>query len=136
MANAPVHRGLLIAAGVCGFTGVLAGTFGAHGLKGRITENLLQNYETGVHYHLAHAIALLGVALVAGLLPHVRAARFAGWSMVLGIVVFSGSLYLLALTGQKWLGMITPFGGLSFLTGWVALVIAAVLWRGQPAGRE
>lgn len=136
MTGRSVHRGLLIAAGVCGFTGVLAGTFGAHGLKGRVPEDMLAVFETGVHYQLAHAIALVGVAIVAGLLPHVRAARVAGWCMVVGIVVFSGSLYVLALTGQKWLGMITPFGGVSFLSGWVALVIAALRLPIQPAGQE
>lgn len=135
-----INRGLLIAAGVCGLTGVLAGTFGAHGLKGRLTAEMLQTYEVGVHYHLAHAVALLGVAIIAGLLPQSRAARLAGWLMVAGVIIFAGSLYVLVISGQKWLGMITPFGGVCFLIGWTSLIVAGVRsgapssLRGDPVG--
>jgi uncharacterized membrane protein YgdD (TMEM256/DUF423 family) len=125
----PIHRSLLIAAGMCGFTGVLAGTFGAHGLKKSLAPDLLSIYETGVHYHLAHAIALLGVAIIAGLMPLSRAARVAGWCMVVGIVIFSGSLYALAISEEKRLGMITPFGGVAFLIGWASLSVAAIKMR-------
>jgi uncharacterized membrane protein YgdD (TMEM256/DUF423 family) len=127
-----IHRGLMLAAGVCGFTGVLAGTFGAHGLKGRLAENLLSDYHTGVLYHLIHAVALLGVAIVAAspALSRSRVVVAAGWCMLVGIVVFSGSLYALAITGAKWLGMVTPFGGVSFLVGWALLAVAA--WPERP----
>lgn len=120
-----INRGLLIAAGVCGFTAVLAGTFGAHGIKGNVSEKLLANFETGVHYHLAHALALLGVAILSGMLPNAKGLRFAGWCMVFGIIVFSGSLYVMAVTGKTWLGMITPFGGVSFLVAWALVAITA-----------
>ncbi len=125
------HRGLLLSAALCGLTGVLAGTFGAHGLKGRLTENLLTNYHTGAQYQLIHAVALLGVAIIAGGEARSRSRSrllgAAGWCMLAGIIIFSGSLYLLAITDQKWLGMITPFGGVSFLIAWGLLAVVA--WR-------
>lgn len=118
-----IHRGLLFSAGVCGFFGVLAGTFGAHGLKDRLAADLLNTFEIGVRYHLVHAVALLAVAVIAGTLPNSRLPRVAGWFMTAGIVIFSGSLYVLAISGEKWLGMITPFGGGAFLIGWTLLAV-------------
>lgn len=103
--------------------GVVLGAFGAHGLKARVGPDLLGVFETGVRYHLVHALALLAVAWAserwAG--PWVS---LAGWTFLLGILIFSGSLYLLAITGARWLGAITPLGGLSFILGWVALALA------------
>ena len=119
----------MIAAGVCGLTAVLAGTFAAHGLKGRLAPDLLEDFQIGAHYHLAHAIALLAVAAIAGAMPQSKLTRAAGWCMVFGVIVFSGSLYILALTGETRLGMITPIGGVGFLVGWALLVIAG--WRGR-----
>ncbi len=119
-----VHPGLLVAAGVCGVIGVLAGTFGAHGLKQRLTADMLANFETGVRYHLIHAAALLVVAVIAAAMPQSALPRVAGWLMTAGIVVFSGSLYLMALTDQRWLGMITPIGGTAFIVAWALLAIA------------
>lgn len=130
-----IDRGLLISAGVCGFLGVLAGTFGAHGLKGRLAEDMLANFETGVRYHLVHAVAMLAIAVIAGALPQSNLPRLAGWLMTIGIVVFSGSLYMLAITGQKWLGMITPFGGASLLIAWVLLAVAGIR-SAAPSSRE
>ncbi len=109
-----------IAAGL----GVALGAFGAHGLKSRVSADLLVIFETGVRYHMYHALALLAVAWVVargGGFP----AKAAGFAFVLGIVVFSGSLYAMTLTGARWLGAITPLGGLAFLAGWVLLAIAA-----------
>ncbi len=106
---------------------VAAGAFGAHALRGRLTPDLLAVFETGVRYHMYHALGLLAVAWVLGRWPG-SAATAAGWLFVAGILVFSGSLYLLALTGQRWLGAITPIGGLAFMAGWV--VLAWVGWRG------
>jgi len=130
-----VDRGLLFAAAVCGLTGVLAGTFGAHGLKGRLAENLLEDFEIGVRYQLVHAVAMLVIAALCALAPHNRLVRVAGWCMCLGIVVFSGSLYALALTGWTRLGMITPFGGLSFMLAWLLLAIAAARRGSGAQGR-
>jgi uncharacterized membrane protein YgdD (TMEM256/DUF423 family) len=122
-----IHRQLLLAAAACGFTGVLAGTFGAHGLEGRVATELLAVFETGVRYHLVHAAALLGVAILAGAWPHSRGMVIAGWLMTIGVIIFSGSLYALAITGERRLGMITPIGGAALLAGWLTLFLAA--WR-------
>lgn len=107
-----------------GGVGVALGAFGAHGLRGRLSPEMLAVFETGVRYHMYHALALLAVAAV---LPRVdgRAVIVAGWSFTTGIVLFSGSLYALALTGVTTLGAVTPLGGVAFLVGWIALAIAA-----------
>jgi uncharacterized membrane protein YgdD (TMEM256/DUF423 family) len=107
---------------------VAAGAFGAHGLKRRLSAEMLAVFETGARYHMYHALALLAVAFVsmhgAG-----RPANGAGWCFVVGIVLFSGSLYTLALTGVTRLGMITPFGGTLFIIGWALLVWAGYRLR-------
>ncbi len=110
-----------IAAGL----GVALGAFGAHVLKPRIAPDLLAIFETGVRFHMYHALALLAVGWAATRWTG-TAVQAAGWSFTAGIVVFSGSLYLLAVTGQRWLGAITPIGGLAFLIGWIALALAAL----------
>jgi uncharacterized membrane protein YgdD (TMEM256/DUF423 family) len=108
-------------AGIVGALGVALGAFGAHGLKQVVTDpHLLDVWETGARYHLVHAAALLGVA------AHPGRPRWAGWAFVLGVLVFSGSLYTMALTDQRWLGAITPIGGVSFIAGWVMLAMAPV----------
>jgi uncharacterized membrane protein YgdD (TMEM256/DUF423 family) len=103
------------------------GAFGAHGLRTRVTPDMLATFETGARYHMYHALALLAVGWAAGRWPN-AGAPLAGWLFVAGTVVFSGSLYLLALTGHRWLGAITPLGGLAFILGWAALARAA--WVG------
>jgi uncharacterized membrane protein YgdD (TMEM256/DUF423 family) len=130
-----VHRPLLLAAAVCGFTGVLAGTFGAHGLRELVAADLLAVFETGVRYHMLHAIALVGMAVLAGAWPSSRSILIAGWLITIGIIVFSGSLYALAITGERRLGMITPLGGAAFLAGWLAVFLAG--WRAtRPSAPE
>lgn len=119
-------RSFLMLAAVFGFSGVGLGAFAAHGLKGRLTPEYLAIFQTGVQYQLVHALALLGVAVLANVLPG-RLIGWAGASFCLGIVLFSGSLYALTLTGVARLGIITPFGGLAFLAGWACLGLAA--WR-------
>ena len=109
-------RFLLLAA-VGGFTGVAMGAFGAHALKHSLTDVLTETYKTAVHYQLIHSLALGLIAV----LPADRRLRWAGWCMTFGIVLFSGSLYLLAIFNLKPLGMITPFGGMAFLAGWSLL---------------
>jgi uncharacterized membrane protein YgdD (TMEM256/DUF423 family) len=114
----------VILAGVNGFVAVAAGAFGAHALRGRLSDRHQEVFEIGVRYQMYHALALLAVAwLVAAEAPMARAA---GWSFVAGIAVFSGSLYLLALTGHNKLGAITPLGGLAFLVGWALVVYGAI----------
>lgn len=122
-----------------GALGVIIGAFGAHGLKGHLTEiharnparaaELLTIYETGVKYHLIHAVALLAITLAPGRLnlwPESGGSVTvtAAVSFILGILLFSGSLYVLAATDTPWLGAVTPFGGLAFLVGWLSLLFA------------
>ena len=111
-----------------GFVAVAAGAFGAHALKSRVSTDMLSVFEVGARYQMYHALALFAVAWVAARWPG-PAALAAGWLFVAGTVLFSGSLYLLALTGVRWLGAITPLGGAAFLAGWLCLGWAA--WRGQ-----
>lgn len=110
---------------VSGAIGVGLGAFGAHALKSRLTPDLLSIFETGSRYHLIHAVAVLIAALAADRWPSSHAMT-AGWLFVGGIVLFSGSLYLLALTGVKSWGMVTPVGGLLFISGWLALAWAGM----------
>jgi uncharacterized membrane protein YgdD (TMEM256/DUF423 family) len=121
-----MFRGFLMLAAFFGFTGVALGAFAAHGLKDRLSAEYLAIFHTGVMYQLVHTLALLAVALLAVQIPG-RLMTWAGISFVVGIVLFSGSLYLLTLTGVTRLGIITPFGGLAFLVGWLLLGMAA--WR-------
>ena len=104
---------------------VAAGAFGAHALKARLAPDLLAVWDTGARYHLFHALGLVAVGLWLQLRP-APAVGAAGWLLQAGILLFSGSLYALALTGTRGLGAITPFGGLAFLAGWAALVWAAL----------
>ncbi|WP_349971053.1 DUF423 domain-containing protein [Pseudomonas caspiana] len=119
-------RSFLMLAAFFGFTGVALGAFAAHALKNRLSPEYLAIFHTGVLYQLIHALAILGVAVLAAQLPG-RLMTWAGFSFALGIVLFSGSLYLLTLTGISKLGIITPFGGLAFLVGWALLGLTA--WR-------
>jgi len=103
--------------------GVGMGAFGAHGLKNVLSPDMLAVYQTGASYQMWHALGLIGIALVRRDDPGSRLLHWAGWLMLLGIVLFSGSLYLLALLDIKALGMITPFGGVSFLIAWLLLAL-------------
>jgi len=109
---------------VAGGVGVILGAFGAHALKSKVGVDLLAVFETGVRYQMYHALALLAVGLAAQRQPGIWI-EAAGWLFVAGIVIFSGSLYLMTFTGARWLGAITPFGGLAFILGWIALVMSA-----------
>lgn len=104
--------------------GVAAGAFGAHGLRARLAPEMLVVWETAVRYQLVHALALLATAWALTRWPG-RPAELAGWLFVAGTLLFSGSLYALSVSGQRWLGAVTPFGGLAFLAGWASLIWAA-----------
>ena len=119
-------RGFLMLAAFFGFTGVALGAFAAHALKSRLTPEYLAIFQTGVTYQLVHTLALFGVALLATQIQG-RLVTWAGASFTVGILLFSGSLDLLSTTGISKLGIITPFGGLAFLVGWLCLGLAA--WR-------
>lgn len=110
-------------AAFCAMLAVAFGAFGAHALKGRLDTYALGVFETAVQYHFMHSLALLAVGILALSQPHTVLLKSAGWLFLVGIVVFSGSLYCLSLTGIKWLGAITPLGGLCFIAGWACLTV-------------
>lgn len=110
---------------LAGAIGVGLGAFGAHGLKTRVSAEMLAVFETGARYQLIHALALLAVGWAATRWPGGWTTA-AGWLFVAGILIFSGSLYVMSLTGARWLGAITPIGGLSLILGWLALATAAM----------
>jgi uncharacterized membrane protein YgdD (TMEM256/DUF423 family) len=107
----------LLSGAILGFCGVVLGAFAAHLLKSKLSPELFAVFEVGVRYHMYHALALLAVGWAAGQFPGTNF-QIAGYSFLAGIIIFSGSLYVMALTDQRWLGMITPVGGLCFLCGW------------------
>lgn len=121
-----MDRTFLLIGALAGFTGVMFGAFGAHALRDRLSPEMLAVFETGVRYQMYHAFALL---IIAAALVHLDGwlLRAAGWAFTAGMVLFSGSLYALALTGVTTLGAITPIGGLAFLVGWGLLIAAAIL---------
>ncbi len=114
---------LAIGAGLLGI-GVAAGAFGAHGLEGMVSPERVEVYNTGVLYHLLHALALLILGLAIARWPGERLLQVAGYLLIAGIVIFSGSLYLLVLTDTGVLGAITPIGGVAFIAGWAVCVYA------------
>lgn len=105
---------------------VLLGAFGAHALRDRLSAEMLRIFETGVQYHFYHALGLLAIGLVAWHLPESGLLKWSGWLMLAGIVIFSGSLYLLSILGIRWLGAITPIGGTAFIVAWVLLAWAVL----------
>ena len=117
-------RLFLCAAALSGFLAVCLGAFAAHGLKQHISINSLASWQTAAQYQMYHALALLGVGVLSKF-PHKKALKFSGLAFILGSVLFSGSLYALALGAPQGVGIITPIGGLSFLIGWLALFMAA-----------
>jgi uncharacterized membrane protein YgdD (TMEM256/DUF423 family) len=111
----------LLVASINGFLAVALGAFAAHGLKNVLDTQLLATFQTGVQYQMTHALALLVVALLTIQFPQNSLLKFSGWFLVVGILFFSGSLYALSISGIRWLGAITPIGGLFFLAGWGCL---------------
>lgn len=119
-------RLFIILAGFFGFLGVALGAFGAHGLQNLVEPKHLTVWHTGVQYQMYHSLALLAVALLAVNYINPHLAVWAGWAFVIGILLFSGSLYAIVLLGVRNLGFITPIGGLFFLAGWLLLLVAAL----------
>lgn len=131
MPSTDESRPWLIAAGAFGALGVAMGAFGAHLLRPVLPLQVMAIYETAVRYHLYHALALLGCAVLLALFPERRRLlRWAAWGFAAGIVLFSGSLYALTITDQRWLGLVTPLGGLAWLAAWV--LVAVAFWRPAP----
>ena len=119
-------RALLALGALNAAVAVGMGAFGAHALKARLAPDLLAVWHTGAQYHFYHALGLLLVGLLALQMPDSGLVRFSGWLMFAGVVLFSGSLYAIALGGMRVLGIVTPFGGLSFIAAWVVLAIAVL----------
>jgi uncharacterized membrane protein YgdD (TMEM256/DUF423 family) len=126
-----MDRTFLLVGALAAFIGVGLGAFGAHGLRNRLSAEMLAVFETGVRYQMYHALAILVVALAVARLDG-WLIRTAGWLFTGGIVLFSGSLYVLALSGVTALGAVTPLGGLAFLGGWACLTLAAFALAGVP----
>jgi uncharacterized membrane protein YgdD (TMEM256/DUF423 family) len=120
-----MDRTFMLIGALAGVVGVGLGAFGAHGLRGRLSPEMLAVFETGVRYHMYHALALVATAALVGRLDG-RFINAAGWLFTAGIVLFSGSLYAVALTGVTIFGAITPIGGVAFLAGWACLALAAL----------
>lgn len=123
------HRWLLMAGGLNMFLAVASGAFGAHALKASLPPELMAVFHTGNQYHFYHALGLFAVAFAAGVFPASRLIRLSGMFILAGLILFSGSLYALSLTGQRWIGMVTPFGGMAFLASWLLLAIG--VWKGR-----
>jgi uncharacterized membrane protein YgdD (TMEM256/DUF423 family) len=125
---------LVFTSAVFGFLAVAFGAFGAHALKEHLDEDAMNVYHTGVQYHMIHVLAILFTALLTDKLKGSRGERDAvraGWCFTAGIILFSGSLYILAVSGIKALGAITPLGGVAFLAGWGLLAAAAMRRQSQ-----
>lgn len=116
----------IILGAINAFLAVALGAFGAHGLEGQVEQKYLEIWKTGVTYQMFHATGLLIVGVLLGRLPANALLSWSGWMMVIGIILFSGSLYVMTLTKISILGAITPLGGLSFLAAWILIVVAAV----------
>ena len=124
-----MSKTILLTASVCLVTAVIIGAFGAHGLKSHLSDEMMRVYKTGVEYHFYHALGILLVGVLSVSVP----SGLLNWSAIfltLGILLFSGCLYVMAISGVTWLGAITPFGGLSFIVGWILLFVA--VWKKLP----
>ncbi|MBJ39625.1 MAG: hypothetical protein CMD83_14365 [Gammaproteobacteria bacterium] len=116
---------LLVIGAVYGLVGVGLGAFGAHALKARLPESGLSSWDTAVQYQLIHAVVLVALGLWLTTRERLLLAEWAGWLFAAGILLFSGSIYLLVLTSARWAGPITPVGGLLFIGGWLMLIVTA-----------
>jgi len=124
-----MERTFFVIGSLLGSVSVALGAFGAHALRDRIEASLLANYQTGVSYMFYHTLALFIVVLALTRWPGSSQAVWAGWLFLIGIVFFSGSLFLMAFTGMRWLGAITPIGGVAFIAGW--LLLAWTAWQSK-----
>ena len=119
-----LSRQFLILASILLALAVVVGAFGAHIIQDMVTEERFAVYQTGVQYHFYHALGLMMIGLAAMHMAQNKLLRWSGYSMILGIIIFSGSLYLLTITDTGWLGAITPIGGLTFIAGWILFTLA------------
>ena len=129
------QRFYLRAAAILGALAVLLGAFGAHGLKSALDAHMIAVYDTAVRYHFYHALAILAVAVAADCFSSDAWWRWACRAWVAGVILFSGSLYLLMISGVKWLGAVTPVGGSALIVGWICLVVTASGYTGRGPAR-
>ena len=120
---------ILLLAAFLGFSSVAIGAFAAHGLKGHLTEQAMAWLQTGVQYQMAHSLVILVLSFALKMWPNWSLLKYSAYGFVLGILLFSGSLYFMAITHNKALALLTPIGGLSLLVAWAILFVAA--WRGH-----
>ncbi|MBS4195911.1 DUF423 domain-containing protein [Lederbergia citri] len=116
----------IIIGAINAFLAVALGAFGAHGLEGKLEPKYLEVWKTGVTYQMFHALGLIAIGIIGRNIPVSSLLSWSGWTMLIGIILFSGSLYILSTSGIKILGAITPFGGIAFLISWVLLIVFAV----------
>ena len=109
-----------------GALAVMLGAFGSHGLRRKLTPEAMSTFEIGVRYQMVHALAMIAASIASLQVSHAGLANAAGWLFAIGTLLFSGSLYLLVFTQKRWLGAITPFGGLAFIAGWVCLALSTL----------
>ncbi len=119
-----MHTLIMALAAINGLLAVALGAFAAHGLRGMLSTRMLETFQTGVEYHMYHALALLAVGMLVMHYPNQALLRYSAWLFLAGIILFCGSLYLLSITGMRWLGPITPLGGAAFLLGWALMAWA------------
>jgi uncharacterized membrane protein YgdD (TMEM256/DUF423 family) len=120
-------RVFIVAGSLLAALGVILGAFGAHGLKNHLSAESLAIYHTAVNYQIYHALGLILIGILSSQLQTESLITWSGYCLLAGIALFCGSLYLLSVTGQRWLGTITPFGGTAFILGWVLLALS--VWR-------
>lgn len=120
-----MHKPFFIIGSIAMALAVALGAFGAHGLKEMLTDEMLDIFETGVRYHFYHALGLLLISFAFQFMSGSSLLQWSGWLMLGGILIFSGSLYILSISGIRWLGAITPIGGVCFIISWILLAVAA-----------
>jgi uncharacterized membrane protein YgdD (TMEM256/DUF423 family) len=125
-----MNKTFLIIGAVLMALGVGLGAFGAHALKQKLSAEMMTVYKTAVEYHFYHALGLILIGILYQLYPS-KMVMTSGWVVFLGVILFSGSLYVLSITGIKWIGAITPIGGVAFIAGWVLLVIGIIKYSPQ-----
>jgi uncharacterized membrane protein YgdD (TMEM256/DUF423 family) len=126
----------LILGSVNAATAVSMGAFGAHFLKTKIPEEMLSVFQTAVQYHFYHSLGLMIIGVLIISIKPEKYLGIAGWMMFIGIILFSGSLYILSTTATRWVGIITPFGGIAFIISWVFIAVALWKWSGTNIGLE
>ena len=131
-----MYKLFLILGSINAAVAVSMGAFGAHSLKTKISEDMLSVFQTAVQYHFYHSLGLMIIGVLTISIKPEKYLGVAGWMMFIGITLFSGSLYILSTTATRWVGIITPFGGIAFIVSWVLIAVALWKWSGTNIGLE